>query len=115
MNTNDAVVELELADWEARSIHVRGEPVEISAVEGELLVTLEGDPADHILGPGERFVAQRRGRLVVAALGPSRVRVARQPAPAPTFRLPRRTVLPGGAMLLALCGALALGFLGAAL
>ena len=95
MKTTHAVTELVLADWSARSIHVRNQPVEISCLEGELLVTLEGDHDDHIVAKGGAFRAEHRGRLVVAALGASRVRVAEVQAPRAIFRVRRRAVLPG--------------------
>ena len=69
-------IELRLPDWSAWSVDVRPRhPVVVTCVEGCLLVTLEGDPADHVLAAGEALTAARRGRLVVAALGPSRARV----------------------------------------
>ncbi len=68
--------EIALADWSVRSIDVRGRPIEVSCVEGEVLVTFEGDPEDHIVAAGHGFRAQGRGRLVVAALRPSTVRIA---------------------------------------
>jgi Protein of unknown function (DUF2917) len=111
MKTTEGVTELALADWSARSIHVRNQPVEVSCLQGEVLVTLEGDLDDHVLAAGQAFRAERRGRLVVAALGPSRVRVAEVVSPRPLFRVRRRTVLPGVG-LLALFAALALGFFG---
>jgi len=99
MKTTHAVTELVLADWSARSIHVRNQPVEVSCLEGEVLVTLEGDHEDHIVAMGGAFRAEHRGRLVVAALGPSRVRVAEVPAPQAIVHVRRRTVLPGVGLL----------------
>lgn len=73
-----AVTELCLADWSARSVDVRPRhPVIVACVAGSLLVTLEGDPEDHVLAPGEALTARRRGRVVVAALGPATVRLHR--------------------------------------
>lgn len=68
--------ELFLPDWKARSVEVRrGRPVRIACVRGALLVTVEGDPGDHVLAAGEEIVVARAGRAVVAALGPVRVRL----------------------------------------
>ena len=74
--TLPAANELGLPDWSALGVDVRSRhPVVVTCVEGALLVTLEGDPADHVLVAGEALTAARRGRLVVAALGPARVRL----------------------------------------
>jgi hypothetical protein len=63
-----------LGEWSVRALDVRPRhPVEIECLAGELLVTCEGDLEDHIVSAGESFRAHRRGRLVVAALVPSRV------------------------------------------
>jgi hypothetical protein len=71
-----AATELDLADWSARSFDVRPRhPVVVACVTGALLVTVEGDPDDHLLAPGEALTTGRRGRVVVAALGPSTVRL----------------------------------------
>lgn len=84
-----AATELLLADWAARSVDVRPRrPVVVTCLAGELLVTLEGDPVDHVLAPGEAFTAIGRGRLVVAALRPSRARV--ETPPSLRDRVPRR-------------------------
>ena len=68
--------ELILPDWSARSIDVRRHhPVQVACLDGEVLVTAEGDIEDHVLEPGGAFLADRRGRVVVTALRPSRVSV----------------------------------------
>jgi DUF2917 family protein len=68
--------ELFLPDWSARSIDVRRRhPVRVACIDGEVLVTAEGDPEDHVLEPGTAFVADHRGRVVVTALRDSRVEV----------------------------------------
>jgi hypothetical protein len=65
-----------LGEWSVRAFDVRPRhPVEIECIRGELLVTCEGDLEDHILAAGESFEVHRRGRVVVAALVPSRVGV----------------------------------------
>ncbi len=45
----------------------------VRCLEGSLWITHEGDPRDHIVVPGQRFVASTPGHLVVNALAPSRV------------------------------------------
>jgi hypothetical protein len=68
--------ELRLGDWCVRSFDVRWRrAVVIACVAGTLLVTLEGDPVDHLLSPGESLTARRRGRVVVAGIGPSAARL----------------------------------------
>lgn len=75
-----AAAVLHLADWSARSVDVRPRrPVVVACVAGALLVTLEGDPEDHVLAPGDALTARRRGRLVVVALGPATVRLQAAP------------------------------------
>ena len=51
--------------------------LEVRCARGALLVTVEGDPEDHELSPGEAFVPSRRGRLVAWALAPARLLVRR--------------------------------------
>jgi hypothetical protein len=81
--------ELTLEEWSVRAVDVRSRRmVEIECLSGELLVTVEGDLEDHIVSPGESFRVCRRGRVVVAALVPSRLRV-REAARAPTAALRR--------------------------
>src|SRR4051794_7480881 len=45
----------------------------IECLRGRLWVTQAGDARDIVLGEGETFSAARRGRVVVQALGDSRV------------------------------------------
>jgi DUF2917 family protein len=73
-----APVELRLELTDARSVRVGAAPVAITCLEGELLVTCEGDLEDHVVGRGETYVTRRRGHHVVSALRPSRARVARR-------------------------------------
>jgi Protein of unknown function (DUF2917) len=65
-----------LAPWSVQSIDVRRHVLAPSCQEGEVLVTCEGDPEDHVLGAGSSFHWERRGRVVVAGLLQSAVRVA---------------------------------------
>jgi hypothetical protein len=70
---------IELCDSCVSSVAVRRVPVTVRCIEGCLWVTHEGDPADHVLKPGEEFVAARRGRLVVLGLARSRAAVSGGP------------------------------------
>ena len=51
--------------------------VEIHVLAGTAWVTQEADPEDHVLVAPAVFTAQRRGRLVMAALAPTIVQVER--------------------------------------
>lgn len=59
----------------AWSRYVRRRPIQIEVLEGEVMVTFEGDPTDHILRPGSAFTTSGRGRVAVAAFRPSRFSV----------------------------------------
>jgi hypothetical protein len=76
---NDTTIltsELFLPDWSARSIDVRRRhPILVACLDGEVLVTAEGDFEDHVLEPGGEFTSEQRGRVVVTALRPSHVQV----------------------------------------
>ncbi len=50
--------------------------IEILVREGEVMVTFEADPEDHVLGRGQAFRTPRSGRVAVAAFRPSRFSVA---------------------------------------
>jgi hypothetical protein len=76
--THTAAEELTLADGEVRSVQVGHDPMAVTVLDGELLITCEGDLEDHIVGEGETFLSERRGHHVLAALRPSKVRVAEQ-------------------------------------
>jgi hypothetical protein len=60
------------ATWSARA---GAADVEVRCTSGLALVTIEGDPEDHVLCAGATFVSGRRGRLAVWALEPARLRV----------------------------------------
>ena len=45
-------------------------PAWLAAVDGPLWVTRDGDPADHVLAPGERLAVARGDRLAVGAWHP---------------------------------------------
>lgn len=52
-----------------------GRGLAVTCRSGTLLVTQEGDPLDHVLGPGEAFLAAPRGLVVVWALSDGAVAV----------------------------------------
>jgi hypothetical protein len=47
----------------------------VRCVRGTLWLTQSGDAIDHVLGEGETFEVTSRGRVVIQALDPSRVRI----------------------------------------
>jgi ferric-dicitrate binding protein FerR (iron transport regulator) len=53
---------------------------EIAVLEGLVLVTQAGDPADHVLGRGEALRLPGPGRIAAMALSDARVRVRSLPA-----------------------------------
>ena len=53
----------------------RGDAIVVT--QGILWVTQEGDPQDYVLSPGERFVANRHGMVVVEALTDAAMRTSR--------------------------------------
>jgi hypothetical protein len=67
----------------------------IQAASGVVWVTEEGEPRDHIVGPGDAFIVARPGRTLVQALEASMVSIregdppANDAAPAPHQRLYR--------------------------
>ncbi|MFA5124123.1 DUF2917 domain-containing protein [Zavarzinia sp.] len=54
----------------------RGENLTLTCLSGELWLTRDGDPEDHILGPGRSFAIRRGDGAAVQALRPSRVSLA---------------------------------------
>lgn len=49
---------------------------------GNVWITLEGEPLDFVVGPGEAFVVTRGGLTLVQALGATQVALAGPAAPA---------------------------------
>ncbi len=68
-----APLTLVLRKYAAASVTVRRVPLTVRCVEGFVWVTHDANPGDHVLGPGERFVASGRGHLVVLALAPKAI------------------------------------------
>ena len=67
---------LTLREADVAGLHVRRAGLVVRCLEGGLWVTHEGDPCNHILAPGQRFVASKPGHLVVFALASSRAVVS---------------------------------------
>jgi hypothetical protein len=78
----------ELGSW---STWVQSPGVELQCRSGELWITQEGDPEDHLLSAPDRFVTSRRGRLGVTGLTEARFTLAW-----PTSAPPSRPVAPLG-------------------
>jgi hypothetical protein len=68
-------IQVSLGATRAWSFDVRRERIAITVLEGEMMVKFEGDPLDHVLGPGAAFTTSGRGRVAVAAFRPSRFSV----------------------------------------
>ncbi len=71
--------EITLEENETWSFEARGPEVKLACSAGELWITVEGDPEDHILSTGATFSTGRRGRVAVMALCPSRLGVCLAP------------------------------------
>jgi hypothetical protein len=50
--------------------------VSISCLEGDLWITQQGDSRDYMIGPGERFVVDAPGRVVVSSLHQAEIAMA---------------------------------------
>lgn len=71
-----------LADRQMLSL-IDAQGIQLRATHGTLWVTLDGDPADHVLHSGDRLVVRRPGRTLVTALGgPAALTASQPPAPA---------------------------------
>ncbi len=66
-------LEIVLEENETWSFEVGGPRVEIVCLSGEVWVTLEGDPEDHVLAAGATLSTGRKGRLAMMGLRPARV------------------------------------------
>lgn len=66
-------LEIVLEENETWSFEVGGPRVEIVCLSGEVWVTLEGDPEDHVLAAGATLSTGRKGRLAMMALRPARL------------------------------------------
>jgi hypothetical protein len=67
---------IELSGGQAWSTVVGRAGVLVRVRTGQAWITRQGDPEDHLLGPGQAFESGRRGRLAILALGPARLEIA---------------------------------------
>jgi len=67
---------LALRNGEVAGFRVRRTGLVVRCLEGCLWITHDRKPGDHIVGPGERFVAAPSGHLVLIALASSRAVVS---------------------------------------
>lgn len=71
--------ELQMAAAELLALDgIRG--TRLRCVEGSVWLTLDGDPRDVFLHPGDDFVVDRGGATLLHALAPTRLEVVRQDA-----------------------------------
>jgi len=66
---------IELAPSQTWSAEVNGTGVEVRIAAGEVWITRERDPEDHVLAAPATFESRSRGRLVVLALSAARLEV----------------------------------------
>ncbi len=71
-----ASLTLALRNGELAGFRVRRTGLVVRCLEGCLWITHDRKPGDHIVGPGERFVAAPSGHLVLIALASSRAVVS---------------------------------------
>lgn len=57
--------------------------IPIECCSGSVWITLDDDPRDIVLGPGESFTAGSHRRALVSALSNARIRIAAPPQSAP--------------------------------
>ena len=66
---------LDLSRSQTWSAEVGHAGMRVEVLSGEVWVTREGDPLDHVLGAGEVLASRKRGKLVVLGLSPARLEV----------------------------------------
>jgi hypothetical protein len=105
MAANIEVVALD--ETRAWSGEGRSGPLAVEVLDGMVILTVEGDAEDHVLGAGDVFEGPPRRLVAATGLSRSRIRVT-SPAELPTFtRLAARNAgqlarhLLGGALILA--------------
>jgi len=74
---------LDLSRCQAWSAVVGRAGILVRVGSGQVWITREGDPEDHILGEGQALESGRRGRLAVLALSPARLEIAEPASPRP--------------------------------
>ncbi len=68
-------LQIALGPSRAWSFDARRRAIAIEVLEGEVMVTFEGDVTDHVLAKGATIRSPRRGKVAVAAFQPSRFSV----------------------------------------
>ena len=74
--TPEAPVRMSLLPQALLSMAGRRSGYTLYCHSGSLWLTQQGDPTDHILSAGDRFVTHGKGRLVLEALGETLVSVS---------------------------------------
>ncbi len=67
---------IDLSQSQTWSAEVGQAGLEVRVTSGEVWITRERDPEDHVVAAGEAFESGLRGRLAIQALTPARLEVA---------------------------------------
>ena len=73
--SNSEAVDVSLTDGEVFAMSGDRRGIGLESLEGGFWVTQSGDPEDHWLKPGQRFVISRKGTVVVMGLPNGMLRV----------------------------------------
>jgi hypothetical protein len=95
MNATPARYELSLAARELLDIPDIGR-VQVTCQRGSLWITLDNDPRDIVLEPGQGFFSTEHRRALVYAFEPSTLALQPEAEPAVAHRAPRITFAPAG-------------------
>ena len=79
-NDRETRLTVDIPAQDVLSVLVRHLPFTIQCVRGSIWITHPADPGDHTLSAGDSFEASGPGHLLIVALDPSRVVIARGPA-----------------------------------
>lgn len=66
---------LDLPQSQTWSAEVGRAGIAVRVASGEVWITREGDPEDHVLAGPDTFESARRGKLVIFAFSPARLEV----------------------------------------
>ena len=75
--TSETITEVGLQDQELLKTRADGRMVNVYVYSGNVWVTQEGDSNDHFLTPGEAFVTDRRGMVILQGMPSVRIRITR--------------------------------------
>jgi hypothetical protein len=73
---------LNLSESQTWTADVGRDGIEVQVRSGEVWLTRQNDPEDHVLRASEIFDSSWKGRLVLCALTPARIEVTELPAAA---------------------------------